>query len=135
MGESKASGPAVSIGAKLTIATIVVLVAAMTLLFFQLTARERRNLLESKEKAAVAVAELFAEGMSAPLDFDDEDSGKTALKNLTGNPEVVAAAVWKAKDGALYVSTPPRGQRGSRSPRRSSPAFTRCPRARRPRSA
>jgi two-component system chemotaxis sensor kinase CheA len=104
MGDSKSTGPAVSIGAKLTLATIVVLVAAMTLLFFQLTARERRNLLESKEKAAVAVTELFAEGMSAPLDFDDEDSGKAALRNLTGNPEVVAAAVWKAKDGALYVS-------------------------------
>ena len=101
MGGAKQSGPALSIGAKLTLATIVVLVAAMTLLFFQLTARERRNLLESKEKAAVAVTELFAEGMSAPLDFDDEDSGKTALHNLTGNPEVVAAFVWRAKDGSL----------------------------------
>jgi two-component system, chemotaxis family, sensor kinase CheA len=104
MGGAKQSGPTLSIGAKLTLATVVVLVAAMTLLFFQLTARERRNLLESKEKAAVAVTELFAEGMSAPLDFDDEDSGKTALHNLTGNPEVVAAFVWKAKDGSLYVS-------------------------------
>ena len=43
MGESKSSGPVISIGAKLTLATIVVLVAAMTLLFFQLSARERRN--------------------------------------------------------------------------------------------
>jgi two-component system chemotaxis sensor kinase CheA len=104
MGESKSAGPVLSIGAKLTLATIVVLVAAMTLLFFQLSARERRNSLEAKEKAAIAVAELFAEGMSAPLDFDDEDSGKTALHNLTGNPEIIAAAVWKVKDGGLYVS-------------------------------
>jgi two-component system chemotaxis sensor kinase CheA len=104
MAVEKAKGSGLSIGAKLTLATVVVLVAAMSLLFFQLTARERQNLLESKEKAAVAVTELFAEGMSAPLDFDDEDSGKTALRNLTGNPEVEAAAVWKAKDHARFVA-------------------------------
>ncbi len=100
------AGPrrSLSIGAKLTLATVVVLVTAMSILFFQLTARERKNLLESKEKAAAAVSDLFAEGMSAPLDFDDEDSGKTALANLTGNPEIVAAGVWKNPDGKLYVS-------------------------------
>ena len=115
MADGKKVGAGLSIGAKLTLATIVVLVGAMTILFFQLTARERRNLFESKEKAAVAVTELFAEGMSAPLDFDDEDSGKTALRNLVGNPEVVAAAVWKAKDHGKFVSYTERAETGVES--------------------
>src|SRR5215212_858311 len=68
-----------SIGTKLTLATLVVLVLVSVILYRELTRRERQSLLASKETAATMVADLFAASLSAPLDFADNDAVKTEL--------------------------------------------------------
>src|SRR5450631_4351717 len=60
-----------SVGAKLAVATVGILALVSVLLYVQLTGRERVSLVESKHKAASMVADLFAAGLAAPLDFDD----------------------------------------------------------------
>ncbi len=84
----------VSIGTKLTLATSAVLVVVSTLLYRELTHRERQNLVAAKETAAAMVADLFAASLGAPLDFEDQDAVHTELEHLEKNPEVTCAAVF-----------------------------------------
>ena len=84
----------VSIGTKLTSATLVVLVLVSVLLYRELTRRERRSLLAAKETAAMMVADLFAASLSAPLDFADNEAVETELRHLEKNGEVDCAAVF-----------------------------------------
>lgn len=83
-----------SIGTKLTAATLVVLVLVSALLYRELTRRERQSLLSSKETAATMVADLFAASLAAPLDFADEDAIGAELGHLEKNREVICAAVF-----------------------------------------
>jgi PAS domain S-box-containing protein len=92
--------PRLSIGAKLALATTLVLVAVSTLLFRELTRRERQSLISAKATAASMVADLFAESLSAALDFDDADAITGELHHLEANPEVLCASVF-ARDGKV----------------------------------
>src|SRR5205823_5168706 len=83
-----------SLGTKLAVATVGVLAVVSTLLFLQLTQRERESLIHGKQTAVSMVADLFAEGLSAPLDFDDEDGVQDELKNLRTNPDLRCAWVF-----------------------------------------
>jgi HAMP domain-containing protein/HPt (histidine-containing phosphotransfer) domain-containing protein len=83
-----------SIGTKLTSATLVVLVLVSVLLYRELTRRERQSLLAAKETAAMMVADLFAASLSAPLDFADNEAIETELRHLEKNGEVDCAAVF-----------------------------------------
>jgi hypothetical protein len=83
-----------SIGTKLTLATLAVLLSVSLLLYRELTRRERQALFAAKETAASMVADLFAASLSAPLDFADQESIATELANLESNPEVICAAVF-----------------------------------------
>jgi two-component system chemotaxis sensor kinase CheA len=84
----------VSIGTKLTIATLAVLLLVSVLLYRELTRRERQSLLAAKETAAMMVADLFAASLSAPLDFADNEAVETELRHLEQNGEVECAAVF-----------------------------------------
>lgn len=83
-----------SLGTKLALATVAVLAMASAVIYVQLTGHERRSLVESKHKAASMVADLFAAGLAAPLDFDDADAIDAELANLRTNPEILCARVW-----------------------------------------
>ena len=83
-----------SIGTKLTSATLAVLVLVSVLLYRELTRRERQSLLAAKETAAMMVADLFAASLSAPLDFADNEAIETELRHLEKNGEVDCAAVF-----------------------------------------
>ena len=87
----------VSLGTKLALATLGVLAVMSVVLYVQLTGRERRSLVESKQKAATMVAEIFATGLSAPLDFDDTDAVGKELDDLRSNAEITCARVWTTK--------------------------------------
>ena len=88
----------VSIGTKLTIATLAVLLLVSVLLYRELTRRERQSLLAAKETAAMMVADLFAASLSAPLDFADTEAIETELRHLEQNGEVECAAVFLRND-------------------------------------
>jgi HAMP domain-containing protein len=98
----------VSIGTKLTFATLAVLLLVSVLLYRELTRRERQSLLAAKETAAMMVADLFAASLSAPLDFADNEAIETELRHLEKNGEVQCAAVF-LKDEAKPVATIERG--------------------------
>jgi PAS domain S-box-containing protein len=84
----------VSIGTKLTFATLAVLLLVSVVLYRELTRRERQSLLAAKETAATMVADLFAASLSAPLDFADNEAIETELHHLETNGEVQCAAVF-----------------------------------------
>jgi two-component system chemotaxis sensor kinase CheA len=84
----------VSIGTKLTFATLAVLLLVSVLLYRELTRRERQSLLAAKETAATMVADLFAASLAAPLDFNDNEAVETELRHLEKNGEVQCAAVF-----------------------------------------
>ena len=98
----------VSIGTKLTIATLAVLLLVSVLLYRELTRRERQSLLAAKETAAMMVADLFAASLSAPLDFADNEAVETELRHLEQNGEVECAAVF-LKDATRPVARIERG--------------------------
>src|SRR5262249_14296237 len=83
-----------SIGTKLTFATLAVVLAVSALLYRELSRRELASLLAAKETAATMVTDLFAESLSAPLDFADLESVSSELEHLERNPEVLCAAVF-----------------------------------------
>jgi two-component system, chemotaxis family, sensor kinase CheA len=90
----------VSIGTKLTLATLGVLLLVSVLLYRELTRRERQALLSAKETAAAMVADLFAASLSAPLDFADTEAVESELRYLEANEEVQCAAVFGAGETA-----------------------------------
>jgi two-component system chemotaxis sensor kinase CheA len=52
--------------------------------------------IEAKRIAAGMVADLLAQSLQAPLDFNDEEAARTELQHLQQNTEVVYAGVWRA---------------------------------------
>jgi two-component system chemotaxis sensor kinase CheA len=87
-----------SIGTKLTLTTVGVLLVTSLLLYGELTRRERQSLLAAKATAASMVADLFAASLAAPLDFADQDAIQAELGHLQKNPEVMCAAVFGEQD-------------------------------------
>ena len=95
---------------QLTLVTLAVVVFAMCFLFVRLAAQEKRTLIESKRAAAVAVANLFAKALVAPLDLFDDESVREQLQHLRANPEVRGVAVWRVEfEHPVVEHVPPRG--------------------------
>ncbi len=88
-----------SLGTKLALTTVAVLVLASLLVYFELAGRERRALVSAKSTAAAMVADLFAESLSAPLDFGDSDAVEAELAHVRPNADVTCAAVWLGQGG------------------------------------
>ncbi len=111
---SKPSGRFISIGTKLGLGMLVVVLVASVLVFIQLVQRDRESLVAAKRTAADMVADLFAASLKAPLDFGDEDAVKAELDNLGQNREVSYAAVWQGDApralAELHTSAPGAGR-------------------------
>jgi serine phosphatase RsbU (regulator of sigma subunit) len=88
-----------SVGAKLSGVTCLVLAVVAAALFVVLSRHERSLVLASKENAALMVARLYSDSLSAPVLFGDADSVKEVIANLARNNEVVYAAVWPIDPG------------------------------------
>ena len=89
---------AVSLGTRLALTIGLVFTILSALLFIELTSRERDAIMHSKEVAAANVADLFASGVSAALDFSDVDAIDASIKDFASSYDVTCAAVWQGDD-------------------------------------
>jgi signal transduction histidine kinase len=89
------SSKGLSLGVKLAVTTVAVLAVVSSVVFYELTARARSNLLGSKRQAAELVADLFGVSAAAPLDFGDDKDVQNTLENLRINRQITYAAVWR----------------------------------------
>jgi two-component system, chemotaxis family, sensor kinase CheA len=108
----------VSVGRKLSGATLAVVVLMAVAVYLGLSRYERHSRMLAKETAAVMVMQLFSANLSAPLTFADATSVGDAVNSVSSNPEIEFGAAW-----ALNVESPellgaPLGvlARGGRSP-------------------
>jgi signal transduction histidine kinase/ActR/RegA family two-component response regulator len=97
-----------SIGVKLSVIVMAVLVPLSSLVAWQLTAHTRRNLVSTKALATSMVTALFAESVSAPLDFADPVALREELHKLRANPDVAFAAVLDASNAPVAQVGEPR---------------------------
>ncbi|MEO8878434.1 MAG: HAMP domain-containing protein, partial [Polyangiaceae bacterium] len=88
----------VSLGTRLALTIGSVLLILSALLFAELTTREREGILHAKEVGASTVADLFASGVSAALDFSDNDAIDADIRNFATAYDVTCAAVWRGDD-------------------------------------
>jgi two-component system chemotaxis sensor kinase CheA len=109
------SGYILSLGGKLAALTVIVLALSSTLLYVELTARERVALVTAKRMAAAMVADLFAASLGAPLDFGDSDAINAALDDVKSNVDVVCTTIW-AKGQDKPVAELRRGECDERPP-------------------
>jgi serine phosphatase RsbU (regulator of sigma subunit) len=87
-----------SLEARLAAVTSLVLVLVSTVVFIELTARDRAKLMSAKTGAAAMLTQLLANELSAAIDFDDFDDVSVTLNYLRGNEDIVAVAVWSAQN-------------------------------------
>src|SRR6185436_983855 len=90
------AGRFISIGLKLALLSMLVVGVATAVAFFYATERERQRMLGAKRIAASMVADLLAQSLQAPLDFNDEEAARIELQHLEQNREIVYAGVWAA---------------------------------------
>lgn len=83
-----------SLGTKLAVGMGLVVILASAFVFVELTARERKNLVDAKVTAATMVTDLFAASLAAPLDFGDPDAINLEIQNVRSNRQVERASVW-----------------------------------------
>jgi HAMP domain-containing protein/HPt (histidine-containing phosphotransfer) domain-containing protein len=83
-----------SVGRKLSSATLVVVVLVAAAVYIGLSRYERRSLILAKEQAAIMVMQLLAANLSAPLTFDDATSVGETVASLASNPEIEFGAAW-----------------------------------------
>jgi two-component system chemotaxis sensor kinase CheA len=84
----------VSVGRKLSGATLAVVVLVAVAVYLGLSRYERHSRMVAKEKAAVMVMQLFAANLSAPLTFADATSVADAVGSVSSNPEIEFGAAW-----------------------------------------
>jgi two-component system, chemotaxis family, sensor kinase CheA len=88
----------VSLGTRLALTIGSALLILSALLFNELTSRERDGILHAKAVAAATVADLFANGTSAALDFSDIDAIDADIHDFAVAYDVTCAAVWQGDD-------------------------------------
>jgi signal transduction histidine kinase len=109
-------------GVGVTFAVVFALLLAMALMFFRLTARERRSVLTARESSGGALADLFAANVAAPLEFEDPESARTAAEMLRANAAVLGASVYaEGREAPFAVFLRP----GQTAPPREAPGAVR----------
>lgn len=118
----------VSVGTKLSAATLAVVALVAVAVYLGLSHYERRSQFLAKEKAAVMVMQLFAANLSAPLTFADATSVAETVSSVSSNPEIEFGAAWAldtenphALGARLGVLS--RGSRPPEAPRAIPPAL------------
>ena len=89
----RASNP-FSLGVKITITTVGLLLVVSCLVSSELLFRARASVLSSKAESVAAISDVLAEGLVSALDFEDADSAASELSNLRANADVLYAAAW-----------------------------------------
>jgi two-component system chemotaxis sensor kinase CheA len=84
----------VSVGRKLSAATLAVVVLVAIAVYLGLSRYERSTQFLAKETAAVMVMRLFAANLSAPLTFADATSVAETVSSVSSNPEIEFGAAW-----------------------------------------
>jgi len=84
----------VSVGSKLSAATIALALAVTAGIYVKLSEYQRENLISAKELAASAVTRLFADSCVAAVVFNDDPAVAEALATLGRNEEITGATVW-----------------------------------------
>jgi two-component system chemotaxis sensor kinase CheA len=84
----------VSVGSKLSAATIALALAVTAGIYVKLSAYQRENLLSAKELSASAVTRLFADSCAAAVVFNDDPAINEGLATLGRNEEIQGATVW-----------------------------------------
>ncbi|HEX6245592.1 MAG TPA: ATP-binding protein [Polyangiales bacterium] len=91
-----------SVGTRLAVTTAMLVLLVASALYFVLMRYQRQLLLKAKSDSASMVVSLFAELVSAPVLFADEQGIKDSIGYLRSNPELVGAAVFaRNPDGSL----------------------------------
>ena len=86
--------PLRSVGTKLAGATLAILSAVAIVLFLYVTRVERERVLAAKETTGVTVTGLFAQGVQAPVAFDDANGVSEQIGLFLSAPSVVHASVY-----------------------------------------
>jgi two-component system, chemotaxis family, sensor kinase CheA len=84
----------VSVGRKLSGATLAVVVLVAVAVYLGLSQYERRSRMLAKEQAAVMVMQLFSANLSAPLSFADATSVAEVVGSVSNNSEIEFGAAW-----------------------------------------
>jgi serine phosphatase RsbU (regulator of sigma subunit) len=95
-----------SVGTHFALTTTAVLIAVLTVVFVELTAREQTRSLAARQSAAEIVTVLFANSSSAALTFDDSDALRRELTHVAATPGVVGAALFRDNEAAPAAATP-----------------------------
>jgi HAMP domain-containing protein/HPt (histidine-containing phosphotransfer) domain-containing protein len=95
--QDRSTRASLTVGAKLTLATVCVVAAFTSLIYVALTRFQRENILRSKEDAAAMVVGLLSEAVAAPVLFDDATGVRDTLAYLRGNQDVLSADVWRLR--------------------------------------
>lgn len=110
-----------SVGRKLSSATLVVVVLVAIAVYVGLSRYERRSLMLAKEKAAGMVMQLLAANLSAPLTFADATSVGETVASLASNPEIELGAAWALDPAHPAVLGAPLSEPGQVPPQRFAP--------------
>lgn len=86
--------PRFSIGAKLALWTLLVLMLVTVVVARQVIAAARENLVKAKSVAAAMVTDQVAQGLSAPMDFGDGEAAQQELDALKPNKALHVALAW-----------------------------------------
>lgn len=91
-----------SVGTRLALATALLVLLVAGAIYYALLRYERQSLLHAKRDAAVTVAALFSELLSAPVVFGDGQGIRESLGYMRSNNEIDEAAVFAiTPDGQL----------------------------------
>jgi phosphoserine phosphatase RsbU/P len=105
---TSSSGPQrrriVTLEIKLASVTTLVLVVVASVLFVQLSTRERARLVEAKTSAATMLIRLLATGLAPAIDFGDQHDVAQRIDDLHQNPDIAGAAVWADVGAAPLAS-------------------------------
>ena len=84
----------ISLGTKLSVVTLAVVLLGSSLFVLEMSSRVRESLLDAKRTAAGMVSNLFASSIAAAAEFADAESAQLQVEFLKSNPDVVCATLW-----------------------------------------
>ncbi|MCK6586498.1 MAG: ATP-binding protein [Polyangiaceae bacterium] len=92
-----AAGPRrfISLGTKLSALIVALLVIVFAFIYVEATTRTRENLIETKQLAAVTVADLIARSLAAPLEAGNRNAVQAEVNRYAESPDIIYVAVWK----------------------------------------
>jgi signal transduction histidine kinase len=92
-----AAGPRrfISLGTKLSALIVALLVVVFAFVYVEATTRTRESLVETKQHAAVTIADLMARSLAAPLEAGDRNATQAEVNRYAQSPDIIYAAVWE----------------------------------------